>query len=201
MIIIVDTHNRVREHIALRSMFEARKRVFVDLLKWDIPVLADRFEVDQFDDGAATYVIVANDQRRHLASARLLDTTRPALLDTLFPKLCNGKPPHGPNVREITRFCLSPEIGARRRLEARNHLLVALVEYAQANGISIYSGVADHAWFQQVEHFGWDCKALGPPQRRDGKPLIALRINITAETGKLLARNGIIAAPRTAQAA
>jgi len=34
--------------------------------------LADRFEVDQFDDGAAVYLIVTDDESRHLASARLL---------------------------------------------------------------------------------------------------------------------------------
>ena len=43
---------------ALREMFEARKRVFVDLLKWDVPVLEGRFEIDQFDDEHAAYLIV-----------------------------------------------------------------------------------------------------------------------------------------------
>ena len=42
MFITVNQENRADEHVALRSMFEARKRVFVDLLKWDLPVLADR---------------------------------------------------------------------------------------------------------------------------------------------------------------
>jgi LuxR family quorum-sensing system transcriptional regulator CciR len=39
-------------------MFAARKSVFVDLLKWDVPVLEGRYEVDQFDDQHATYLIV-----------------------------------------------------------------------------------------------------------------------------------------------
>ena len=54
MLLIVDSANRALEHKALRSMFEARKRVFIDLLKWDIPALADRYELDQFDDEDAT---------------------------------------------------------------------------------------------------------------------------------------------------
>src|SRR3546814_10692398 len=33
----------------LRAMFAARKSVFVDLLKWDVPVLEGRYEIDQFD--------------------------------------------------------------------------------------------------------------------------------------------------------
>src|SRR3546814_15889977 len=40
MLKVVDRLNRTREHVALRSMFEARKRFFVDELGWDLPVLA-----------------------------------------------------------------------------------------------------------------------------------------------------------------
>ena len=38
-------------------MFEARKRVFVDLLKWDVPVLDDAYEIDQFDTPDASYLV------------------------------------------------------------------------------------------------------------------------------------------------
>jgi N-acyl-L-homoserine lactone synthetase len=115
MLLIVDQQNRTREHLVLRSMFEARKRVFIDLLKWDLPALAGRYELDQFDNEDAIYLIVATEEGDHLASARLLLTTRPALLDTLFPGLVEGEVPQGPDVLEITRFCLSPGIGREQR--------------------------------------------------------------------------------------
>jgi N-acyl-L-homoserine lactone synthetase len=44
----------------LRAMFEDRKSVFVDLLKWDVPVLDGRFESDKFDDEYANYLIIAD---------------------------------------------------------------------------------------------------------------------------------------------
>lgn len=132
MLLIVDYANRFSERRALRTMFEARKQVFIDLLGWDLPVLADRFELDQFDDGAAVYLIVTDGESRHLASARLLDTTRPALLDGLYPDLVEGEVPRGSDIREITRFCLAPHVGARTRREARDKLLVGLAEYALA---------------------------------------------------------------------
>ncbi|MBJ7500901.1 MAG: autoinducer synthase, partial [Sphingopyxis sp.] len=163
MFLIVDQANRPQEHAVLRSMFEARKRVFIDLLKWDLPALAGRFELDHFDDEDATYLIVTDPDGNHLASARLLLTTRPALLDTLFPELVAGVVPQGADILEITRFCLSPGIGARQRRIARDTLLVGLADYALANGIAAYTGVAELSWFRQVETFGWDCKALGAP--------------------------------------
>jgi len=43
----------------LRAMFAARKAVFVDLLKWDVPVLGGAYEIDQFDDEHAAYLVLA----------------------------------------------------------------------------------------------------------------------------------------------
>jgi N-acyl-L-homoserine lactone synthetase len=90
----------------LRNMFEARKSVFVDLLKWDVPVLDGRFEIDQFDDEHAVYLVLANCRGAHLASARLLQTTRPHILGNIFASLCEGEPPRAHDIFEITRFCL-----------------------------------------------------------------------------------------------
>lgn len=192
MLLIIDHQNRASEHRALRSMFEARKRVFIDLLKWDIPALAGRFELDHFDDVDATYLIVTDADGEHLASARLLLTTRPALLDSLFPELVDGPVPQGADILEITRFCLSPGIGARQRRVARDSLLVGLAEFALANGIRIYTGVAELAWFRQIERFGWDCQPLGPPRLHGGEALVALRIDIDGSTISRLAAAGII---------
>ena len=192
MLLIIDHQNRASEHRALRSMFEARKRVFIDLLKWDIPALAGRFELDHFDDVDATYLIVTDADGEHLASARLLLTTRPALLDSLFPELVDGPVPQGADVLEITRFCLSPGIGARQRRVARDSLLVGIAEFALANGIRTYTGVAELAWFRQVERFGWDCQPLGSPRLHGGEALVALRIDIDGSTISRLAAAGII---------
>ncbi len=176
---------------ALQEMFEARKRVFVDLLKWDVPVLEDRYEVDQFDDENASYLIVPDEDGGHAGSARLLPTTRPHILDTLFPDLCASPPPHGPNVLEITRFCLGRDQGAEGRLETRNLLVSGLVRYALENGVETYVGVAEMGWLQQILAFGWRCRPLGLPRVIDGRMLGALRIDISEDTPRLLEANAI----------
>ncbi|HEX8669618.1 MAG TPA: acyl-homoserine-lactone synthase [Allosphingosinicella sp.] len=175
----------------LRSMFEARKRVFVDLLQWDVPVHEGRFELDQFDDPHAVYLIVRGTGGEHLASARLLPTTRPHILDTLFSDLCAGEPPRGPDILEVTRFCLARGLRAERRLEARNCLVSALTDYALARGIATYTGVAELGWLQQILSFGWNCRPLGLPKEHCGKLLGALRIEIGAGTPGLLAGSGV----------
>lgn len=191
MVVVIDEERRPLDHEVLRSMFEARKQVFVDLLKWEVPVVEGRYELDQFDDEQAIYVIVASEQGEHLGSARLLRTVRPHILDTLFPDLCAEMPPRGPEVLEVTRFCLGRNQSAAQRLLTRNRLVTALVEFALAKGVTTYPGVADLAWLQQILAFGWRCRPLGIPQMRGGKMLGSLRIDITHETPGLLARTGL----------
>jgi N-acyl-L-homoserine lactone synthetase len=175
----------------LRSMFEDRKRVFVDLLGWDVPVLGGRFELDEFDNEHATYIVIADECGDHLGSARLLPTTRPHILNSLFPHLCAAPPPTGPNVFEITRFCLSRRHGGSARRRTRNRLVSALASHALEAGIGTYTGVAEIAWLQQILAFGWDCRPLGVPVREECGMLAALAIEITADTPRLLSMNGI----------
>lgn len=175
----------------MRSMFAARKAVFVDLLGWRLPVLDGQFELDQFDDANARYLIVTDRDHGHLASARLLSTIRPHILDSLFPALCAGPVPRGPDTFEITRFCLDRTLSAAGRRDARNRLVTALVEHALVNGIRTYTGVADSSWLAQILKFGWDAAPLGQFLPDDGKRLAALRIHITAATPALLEQTGM----------
>ena len=179
------------EDAMLRNMFEARKRVFVDLLGWDVPVLAGRFELDQFDTPDATYLVVAGDDGSHRASTRLLPTTRPHLLDTLFAALCDEAVPSGPTTFEITRFCLDRSLSARARRTARDELVSALAKFGVDNGITLYTGVAEPGWLDQILAFGWRCRLLGEPRVIAGTLLGAIAIEIDAETPRLLERAGI----------
>ena len=179
------------EDAAFRAMFAARKQVFVDLLKWDLPVLADAFEIDQFDTVDAEYLILTDREGRHRASARLLPTDRPHLLSDLYPFLCDGPVPQGPGVREITRFCLDRNQTASERRMARDQLVTALAEHALRRGISDYTGVAQFSWFSQILRFGWQCAPLGRPLRIEGQTLAALHIRIDERTLDGLRSTGV----------
>lgn len=174
----------------LRTMFAARKAVFVDLLRWDVPVVAGRYEIDQFDNDHATYIVLTDPTGRHLGSARLLPTTRPHIL-SLYPTLCEDGVPSGLTTYEITRFCLDRSLRAIERRAVRNTLVRALVDHALAHGITRYTALAELAWFQQILAFGWRCLPLGLPRPIDGAVLAALGIAIDADTPRLLADAGI----------
>ena len=191
MVLLVDSTVDNVTDTAFRSMFAARKSVFIDLLKWDLPVLDGRYEIDQFDDRHARYLIITDIDHQHLASARLLPTTRQHILGTLFPALCSGQVPRGPRVWEITRFCLGRQLRSAERREIRNQLVSALATHALETGIDTYTGVAEMAWLQQILSFGWQCRALGEPLPNQGCLLGALEITITPETPAELAGGGV----------
>lgn len=189
---IVKAHGaRPLEDSVLRGMFEARKRVFVDLLKWNVPVIDGRYELDQFDDEHAVYLIVTEADGGHLGSARLLKTERPHILDTLFPQLCADGVPRGNDTLEITRFCLERRQSAADRLLIRNRLVTAIVAHALAHDITTYTGVAELAWLQQILAFGWRCRPLGLPRPVGTTLLGALQIDIDRQTQALLMQSGI----------
>lgn len=176
----------------LRAMYAARKSVFVDLLKWDVPVLEGAYEADQFDDEHATYLVLADADHRHLGSARLLRTDRPHILDSFYADLCADTVPQGADICEITRFCLDRRLRAPERRAVRNTLVVALAEHALREGISRYSAIANIGWARQILDFGWSATLLGTPREHDGQTLAALGIAIGADTTQRLASAGIL---------
>ncbi|WP_439569674.1 acyl-homoserine-lactone synthase [Sphingopyxis sp.] len=178
---------------ALRAMFAARKRVFIDLLKWDLPVLAGQYELDEFDTPAARYLILLDADGHHCASARLLPTEGEHLLGNHYAHLCAGHVPRGPTICEISRFCLDRDQDAASRRVARDQLVTALAEHALREGITDYTGVADSCWFDQVQGFGWRCAALGPQTADPGGRLMALHIHIDAHVLDDLKRGGVYA--------
>jgi N-acyl-L-homoserine lactone synthetase len=184
----------ISNHLAndtLMEMFEERKRVFVDVLKWDIPVLAGRFEVDQFDTAHAVYIIILDEAGRHCGSARLLPTYRPHILDSIFPELNGDEVDLEQSTMEITRFCLSRRLSAGERRVTRNMLVSSFAEYALLNGVKSYVGVAETTWFQQIISFGWDCMPLSLPRRYGKQTLVSFKIHIETDTIEKLRSSGI----------
>lgn len=179
------------EGALLSQMYQERKRVFIDLLGWDLPALDGRYEIDQFDTPSTIYLIIAGTDGTHLGSLRLLPTTQPHVLGSVFPFLCEGGAPKAPDVWEISRLCLSRGIRAAERRQVRDRLATALTLFALEKGIRAYSCVADMPWLSQLLSFGWRCEPLGLPQQLPCGMLGALKIHIAEETPALLQNAGI----------
>jgi N-acyl-L-homoserine lactone synthetase len=165
-------------HRLFDKMHIDRKRVFVDSLKWDIPHDGAR-EVDQYDTDEADYLILRDRMSGdHLGSVRLLPTTSSHMLADVFPFLCEGSVPRGPQIREITRLVVSPDVPVRERLMVRNMLGRAMIEFGLQHGVTRYTAVCDFSFLSQLLSSGWQIKPLGLPRYVEGSLIGALQIRL-----------------------
>jgi len=191
MIHIIDNHLAPENRPLLQSMFADRKRLFVDLFGWEVPVVGDRYEMDQFDNADTIYLIVADDNGGHAASIRLFPSTRPHMLNTLFQHLCPFGVPVGDSTWESTRLCLPQRHGAQRRRILRNMLFSAMVDVALERGIERYTGVIPDPFRKEVLAMGWQAEPLGPAVRIPGGPIGAFLIHIRPDTPERLGWTGV----------
>lgn len=182
MILVFHGSRCVGEHRALDTMHRDRKRVFVDLLRWDVPVIDGQYEVDQFDNDRAVYLVAVDSDGTHRGSIRLLPSDGDHILGSVFPWLCRDGVPRSPDIYEISRGCVSPHLRAPERLTVRNALTTAAVEYALVRDIGAFTCIADSGWLSQVLALGWDCWPLGLPEKIGRAMTGALRIDVRHDT-------------------
>ena len=190
MIHIVEKHLQPANCRLLETMFADRKRLFVDLFGWDVPVIEGRFEIDQFDTADTVYVICADPDGMHEASIRLMPTNRPHMLGELFSDLCPRGVPVGPTTWESTRLCLPQRHGAGRRRELRNMLISAMVDFALARGIDCLTGLLPDAFRKEVLAMGWAAEPLGPAVRVDSGLIGAFAAYVRPDTPERLGWSG-----------
>jgi acyl-homoserine lactone synthase len=183
MIDLVLPETRFGFAAALMEMHHDRKQVFVDRFGWNLPAKGSWLEVDQFDDEYAIYLLARSPEGRHRGSVRLLPSSRPHMLDTLFSHLCPGGVPAGDDCWEISRLVTNPvDATGSSVLKVHRLLALALVEFALDNGIARYTLVAEAHRVPALLSVGWAVRPLGLPTLVDGEQLQALQIELEHST-------------------
>jgi acyl-homoserine lactone synthase len=190
MVQLIDRQNRQQQEQTLKAMHADRKAIFVDRLKWKVPVIDGRYEIDAFDDEHAVYLVATDPATgEHLGSVRLLPTTRPHILGDVFPMLVDGEVPRGPDVMEVTRLCTSPRLADWEAHNAvREQLATALIEYGLVAGVRTYTMMTHMAYLSQLLATGWDVEPLGLPKEIGGELLGALKVHVRPETLQVFRR-------------
>jgi N-acyl-L-homoserine lactone synthetase len=181
---LVDADTRLRFSKHLIEMHHDRKRVFVDQLGWKLPSAGSWLEVDEFDNEYTVYLIAcsAHDDR-HLASVRLLPTTGPHMLNTIFADLSEGGPVVGEDVWESSRFTIAP-LGLRGTevMRLSQYLALAHVEFALLNDIRRYTMIGEINRVATVCAMGWKVRPLCLPTDCGGKKVVSMEVSIDEDT-------------------
>jgi N-acyl-L-homoserine lactone synthetase len=164
-----------------------RYKVFVEHLGWDLPIVQVGAERDQFDRPDTLYVMVKDRAERICGCARLLPTSEPYLLGSVFPHLMGNQPlPASAEIWELSRYTtqlVNGEIASREEAAERfRELLKAVCDTAFAGGAKrlitfSYLGVERIA-----RNFGIHVHRVGPAHVIDGRPVVAFWIELDEQT-------------------
>jgi acyl homoserine lactone synthase len=142
------------------ALLRFRKKLFVDLLAWDLPVTNGR-ERDQFDNAAAIHCALFADE--HLTGGfRAIRSDHEYLAQSVFPHLATlGRFPRRRDVWEISRFGVLP---GRRRLQTARTNYALMFHFAQRRQASALVAVVDVNHERFLGMLGIRTRRYGPPQ-------------------------------------
>jgi N-acyl-L-homoserine lactone synthetase len=178
MIKILNSTYSIRDRASLADMYRLRKRVFHDLLRWDVVIDGD-FEIDDYDKADPVYVLSYSDDGRLRGALRLLPTTGPNMLDDTFPQLLGEGPEvRDPLIWESSRFCIEPEISQDRSSNqvtvAAAELMCGVGELGIASGLSHIVTVTDVFLERMFRRMGCPGERIGAPQRIGSVQAVAI---------------------------
>lgn len=174
MIHIITKDNRAPYEAQLEAMFRLRHKIYVEGRGWEALRRPDGREIDAYDGEDTVYFLRLNDRGDILGGLRLAPTDRPHLLRDVFPHLCAGEIPCGPDIYEFTRYFVTPGYEAAKT-EITGALLSAMFEFAMARGLTAISLTCDTFFLSRILEMGWTVKHLGLPQAyREGTAMAVL---------------------------
>jgi len=211
MIRIFNTKSSKHHPQEMDAMFRLRKRVFHDLLKWDVSV-RDSWEIDDYDDANPLYVLSYDDETGRLrGSLRLLPTLGPNMLDDTFPILLGDNPQiRSASVWESSRFCIDPEISQDRASNqvtiAAAELMCGVGELGLTSSLSHIVTVTDVFLERMFRRMGCPGERIGDPQRIGSVHAVAVAWEVTddlLDTMKSVAQisGSVLAAPMSLEMA
>lgn len=164
MIVYIEPHQRQRYTIVIRQYYELRKRVFCDHLKWVKPKPFD-LEHDEFDESYNLYVLCLDDASGLVTGGvRLMPTTAPTLMHSVWSDLLPEPDDfRSPSIWEATRFCVEPASSTRKASLANRTTLgltLAVIDFAQANGISHIIAVCEARFFDMTNAYAGNAEII-----------------------------------------
>lgn len=177
------------------SHHRLRHRLFVERQAWQVPTY-NRLEYDQFDTPAAKYLVWLDGRGQARGVARLIPTTRPYMVEALWPDLVAGDLPHTAAIWEATRFGCDRNLDPMTRRAVVSELICGCQEYGLANGIESYLGVMPTAIFKHViAGAGCPVTYAGPTRRMERHEIAAAYIDVSPQTLAEVRKRGSLRHP------
>ena len=168
MAILIRHHHREAFSDLVDQLYRLRRRVFVERLKWALPEGDGVREIDQFDSADCLHLVVVDDRGRVRATSRVTPSLSPNVTCDLLAAEMGVSFPRGPDIAEVSRLCVDPELDEAGRQAALLDLRISQVELFDRQGWKRTIGVAYDRTLQVWIRSGMTVEILGPPIRFPG---------------------------------
>ena len=172
----------------LPKYLEARKDIFVDRLKWHVPNV-DGMEFDQYDTPFCRWVVL-HEFGKVIGGVRLLPTTAKCGVYTYMLKDAQSgdledipsdvlffRAPVEDGIWEASRFFISEDVPAKRRLPVQNVLFRAMNDVARENGALFILGIVPYIWARWARRLDVTATPIGAKFSIDGTKSQAVLFN------------------------
>lgn len=152
-------------------LFRLRYKIFIEGRQWSLPAVHDK-EIDQYDCQEAVYFFEQQEDGSISSHVRLTPTATHSLLADYFPHLCEaGIDPRGNTIWECTRYIVRPSKKSREsNRKTKTKLIIAMLEWCKANGITHIQTVIDTATFPTFLEMTSETRPLGLSHPFGGGP-------------------------------
>lgn len=191
MIYAITPENRDSYAPFVEQQFQIRHAIFVKEKGWQEFERRSIYEMDQYDDEEAIYILAAEGERV-VAGFRLYPTTRPHMLVSAFPQLVEGEAPRGPDILEWSRIFI---VRDKRDSGVYYELGAAMHEFCFARGVKSVTAVIQMPRLAVMRHAGFAVRPLGLPKDVGGQPFVAVHVEVREDALAEVRRMGNINGP------
>ncbi|MEM7742869.1 MAG: acyl-homoserine-lactone synthase [Pseudomonadota bacterium] len=167
------------------QMFRDRRAQFADDYGWDLDVDPMGREIDQYDLMNPLYLILRDDDGRHVGSTRLMPTTGPTMIADHFSDMTDGVQIESPLIWECTRFFIADR--GRDSVKNAAALMWAGCELGLRSGLEFYCGITFAHYARVFAACGWPADIIGERSDEKDGDLVACLWEISQQKSDRLA--------------
>lgn len=167
------------------QMFQDRRAQFADDYGWELDIDQNGREIDEYDLMNPLYLILRDEEGRHVGSTRLMPTTGPTMIADHFSDMTDGVEIESPLIWECTRFFIADR--GRDSVKNAAALMWAGCELGLRSGLEFYTGITFAHYARVFAACGWPADIIGEREDEKDGHLVACLWEITKQKSERLA--------------
>lgn len=157
-----------------------RHKLFIERLGWEIPT-AEGMEYDGYDTPSAHYLLVSGADNQLAGMARLIPTTRPYMIEQLWPDFMEILP-KTKAIWEASRFGVAPHLPPSERERVSKEIVLGCQEFGVHHGIeSMLVVMPTPIIYRLMARTGCPYRMLGMPKNLNGIRIGAATIEVSSK--------------------